>query len=141
MCAEVGLGHATADDADCFVPESEGGFAKMKAVIVTVLETAGLTASEKKTETVLVRTLSQVLPTSPPVVEATCQTYMHTMQLLYLGGLVYANVDIMPWRSNGGSDSRGHATIVSTRAVRYGGFPVHVKGAPAIKIEVMETLL
>ena len=44
----------------------------------------------------LLRTLNQVLPTSPLVVEATGQRYMQTMQFLYQGGIVVANADIMP---------------------------------------------
>ena len=50
-------------------------------VIVTVSEAAGPTVSEKKTETMLLRTLNQVLPTSPFVVEAAGQRYMQTMSL------------------------------------------------------------
>ena len=44
----------------------------------------------------LLRTLNQVLPASPLVVEAAGQRYMQAMQYLYLGGLIGANADIMP---------------------------------------------
>ena len=47
-----------ADDAGS-VSKSEEGLAKMMAVIVTVFEAAGLTVSEHKTETMLLRTLNQ----------------------------------------------------------------------------------
>ena len=52
--------------------------------------------SEKKTETMLLRALHQVLPTALLLVEAAGERYMHTMQFLYLGGLDDANADIMP---------------------------------------------
>ena len=48
------------------------------------------------TETMLLRTLNQVLPTSSLVVEAAGQRYMQTMQFVYLGELIDANADIMP---------------------------------------------
>ena len=72
------------------VSKSAEGLAKMMTVIVTVFEAAGLTVSEKKTETTLLPTPNQALRTSPLVVEAAGQRYMQTMQLLYLGGLVDA---------------------------------------------------
>ena len=70
------------------------GLAKTMTVIVTIFEAAGPTVSEKKTETMLLRTLHQLLPTSPLVVEAAGQRYKQTMQFLYLGGLIDANADI-----------------------------------------------
>ena len=78
-----------ADDAG-IVSKSAEGRAKMMTVIVTVFEAAGLTVSEKKTETMLLRTPNQATRTSPLVVGAAGQRYMQTMQLLYLGGLVVA---------------------------------------------------
>ena len=96
------------------VSKSAEGLAKMMPVIVTVFEAAGLTVFEKKTETMLLPTLNQVLPTSPLIVEAAGQRYMQMTQVLCLGGLIDANADIMPRRSNDGSDSRGHATTVSS---------------------------
>ena len=68
----------------------------MMTVIVTVFEAAGLTVSEKKTETMLLRTPNQEIRTSPLVVDAAGQRYMQTMQFLYLAGLVDASADIMP---------------------------------------------
>ena len=76
--------------------KSAEGLAKMMTVIVTVFEAAGLTVSEKKTETMLLRTPNQAIRTSPLVVEAAGQMYMQTMNFLYLGGLVDASTDIMP---------------------------------------------
>ena len=63
-----------ADDA-AIVPKSAEGLAKMMTVIVTVFEAAGLTVSEKKTETVLLRTTDQASCTPPLVIEAAGQRY------------------------------------------------------------------
>ena len=52
--------------------------AKMMAVIVTVFEPAGLTVSEKKTETMLLRTPDQASCTSPLVIEAVGQRNRQT---------------------------------------------------------------
>ena len=84
-----------ADDAG-IVSKSAEGLAKMMTVIVTVFDAAGLTVSEKKTETMLLRTPNQALRTSPLVIEAAGQRYRQTMQFLYLGGLVNASADIIP---------------------------------------------
>ena len=84
-----------ADDAG-IVSESAGGLAKIVTVIVTVFEAAGLTLSEKKTETMLLRRANQAFRTSPLVVEAAGKRCVQTMQFLYLGGLVDAKDDIMP---------------------------------------------
>ena len=63
-----------ADDAGT-VSKSSEGLAKMMTVIVTVLEAAGLTVSEKKTETMLPRTPDQAPCASPLVIEAAGQRY------------------------------------------------------------------
>ena len=76
--------------------KSAEGLAKMMTVIVAVFEAAGLTVSEKKTETMLLRTPKRAIRTSPLVVEAAGQRYMQTMQFVYLGGLVDASADITP---------------------------------------------
>ena len=68
----------------------------MMTVIVTVLEAAGLTVSETKTETILLRTRDQPLCTSPFVIEAAGERYIKKTQFLYLGGLIDASADIMP---------------------------------------------
>ena len=83
----------TPDDVG-IVCKSAEGLAKMMTVIVTVFEAAGLTASEKKTETMLLRAPDQAPCTSPLVIEAAGQRYRQTT--LYLGGLIDASADIMP---------------------------------------------
>ena len=72
-----------ADDAG-IVSKSVEGVAKMMTVIVTVFEAAGLTVSEKKTETKLRPTPDQAPCTSPLVIEAAGQRYRQTTQRLYL---------------------------------------------------------
>ena len=58
----------------------------MMAVIVAVFQAAGLTVSDKKTKTMLLRNPDQISRTSPLVIEATGHKYRQTIQLLYLGG-------------------------------------------------------
>ena len=82
------------DDAG-IVSNSAEGLGTM-TVIVTVFEAVGLTVSETKTETMLLRTPNQAIRTSPLVVEAAGERYMQTMEFLHLGGLVDASADIMP---------------------------------------------
>ena len=83
-----------ADEAG-MASKSVEGLAKMMTVIVTVFEVAGLTISEKKTETMLLRTPNQAPRTSPLVIEAAGQRYRQTIQFLYLGGLVVASADML----------------------------------------------
>ena len=101
------MGMLYADEAG-FV--SKEGLARMMIVIVTVFEAVGLTVSDRKTETMLLRTPDQEPCISPLVIEAAGLRYRQTTQLLYLGGLVDASADIMP----DGSDSHGHATVDSS---------------------------
>ena len=60
------------DDAE-IVSKSTEGLAKMMTVIVKVFEEAGLTVSEQKTETMILRTPDQAPCTSPLVIEAAGQ--------------------------------------------------------------------
>ena len=115
----------------CVVSKSAEGLAKMMTVIVTVFEAAGLAVSEKKTEAMLLRTQNQAPQTSPLVIEAAGQKYRQTMQFLYLGGLVVASADLMPEIKRRIRLAIGMLQSVQTGAVRYGGCPVHSKGAHA----------
>ena len=101
-----------ADDGG-IVSESAESFAKTMTVVVTVFEAAGLTTSEKKTETMLLLTPDQASRTSPLVIEAAGQGYRQATQFLCLGGLVNASADIMP-EIKDGSDSHGHDTTGSS---------------------------
>ena len=103
------------------VPKLAEDLAKMMTAIVPVLKAAGLTVSENITEALLLRTLNQVLPTSPLVVEEAGQTYMQTTQFLYPGGLIDENADIMREIK-----LQIRQRSFQARVVRYGGCPVHV---------------
>ena len=76
--------------------KSAEGLAKMMTVIVTVFKEADLTVSEKKTETMLLRTTDQAPRTSPLAIEAAGQRYRQATHFSYLGDLVNASADIMP---------------------------------------------
>ena len=66
-----------ADDAG-IVFKSMEGLAKVMTVIVTVFEEAGLTVSEEKTETTLLRTPDKAPRTPSLVIEAAGQRYRQT---------------------------------------------------------------
>ena len=66
----------------------------MMTVIVTVFEDAGLTVSEKRIETMLLRTLDQTTHTPPLVIETADQRYKQTAQLLHLGSIIHENADL-----------------------------------------------
>ena len=81
-----------ADDADV-VSRSQEGLRRMMTIIVEVLGAFGLTVSEKKTDTLLMRTPEKQpkkggSPPLPLVIEAAGQKYAQTAQFRYLGGLV-----------------------------------------------------
>ena len=82
-----------ANDAGIVSKPAEG-LAKTMIVIVTVFEAAGLTVSEKKTETMLLRTPDQTTLAPPLVIEAAGQRYKQTTQFLYLGGIIHENADL-----------------------------------------------
>ena len=82
-----------ADDAGIESKSAEG-LAKMMTVTVTVFKAVDFIVYENNAETMLLPTPNQVLPISPLVVKAAGQRYMKTMQILYLGGLTNANVDL-----------------------------------------------
>ena len=64
------------------------------AVIATVFKAAGLAVSEKKTETMLLRTSDQIALAPPLVIEAAGQRYKQTAQFLYLSGIIHGNADL-----------------------------------------------
>ena len=84
-----------ADDA-AVVSRSADGLARMMTVIVRVFGAFGLTVSEKKTETLLMRAPGKPpkkgeTPTPPPLplaIAAAGQKYAQTTKFRYLGGLV-----------------------------------------------------
>ena len=81
-----------ADDAGV-VSRSQEGLTRMTTTIVEVFGESGLTVSEKKTETLLMRAPRKQPkkggpPPPPLVIEAAGQKYAQTAQFRYLGGLV-----------------------------------------------------
>ena len=82
-----------ANDASVESRSQEGLTGMMTIIIVEVFGAFGLTVSEKKTETLLVRAPEKQAkkggsPPPPLVIEAAGQKYAQTAQFRYLGGLV-----------------------------------------------------
>ena len=84
-----------ADDAGV-VSKSAEGLARMMTIVVEVFGEFGLTVSEKKTETLLLRVKEEQPATSPPplIIEAAGQRYAQTAEFRYLGGLVNEHGDL-----------------------------------------------
>ena len=79
-----------ADDAGV-VSKSADGLARTMTIIVEVLREFGLTVSERKTETLLMRVKEKqppLLPPPPLIIEAAGQRCAQTTEFRYLGGLV-----------------------------------------------------
>ena len=77
------------------VSKSAEELGKLMTVIAPVFEAAGLTVSEKKTETMLLRTPNQTTLAPPLAIEETGQRYKQTAQLLSLGGNIHENADLL----------------------------------------------
>ena len=82
-----------ADDAG-IVSTSAKGLPNMMTDIVTVFEAAGLTVSEKKTETMFLKTPDQPTLAPPLVIEAAGQRCKLTARFLYLGGFIHEHADL-----------------------------------------------
>ena len=72
------------DDGAGIVSKPAERLAKMMTVIVTVFKESGLTVSEKKTETTLLRTPDQTTLAPWLVIEAAGLKYKQTAHLLFL---------------------------------------------------------
>ena len=101
------------------VSKSAEGLAKMLTVIVTVFEAASLTVSEKKTDTMLLRTPDQTPYTSPLVIDAAGQRYRQTTHFFYLSGLRY-----FARNRTAGPTRMGMLQSIQAGGVRYDGCPV-----------------
>ena len=85
-----------ADDVGV-VSKSADGLARMITPIVDVFREFGLTVSEKKTETLLMRVKddqSPPRPLPPLVIQAAGQRYAQTTEFRHLGGLVNEHGDL-----------------------------------------------
>ena len=96
--------------------------------------------SEKKTETMLLRTPDQAPRTSPLVGEAVTLSHRQTTQFLWLGGLVDVSADIMP-------ETTRRVRLAWACYSRFKRELYDMEAAPftlkvrMLKAEVMETLL
>ena len=130
-------GMSYADDAGIVSNSAES--LAMMTVIVAVVDASGRTVFENKTKTMLLRTLSQVFPTSPLVVEAAGRRYMQTMQFLYLGGLIDANA-IRPEIKRRFRLARAYYDCFKRELYDMGNAPFMLM-VRLLKTEVTETLL
>ena len=132
-------GMSYADDARIVAKTAEG-LAEMIAVIVTVFEAAGLTVSEKKTETMFLQTPDQTTLAPPLVIEAAGQRYKQTTQFLHLGGIIHENADLS-------LEIDPRIRLMRARLKRFGPELYDKTTAPLslkvrmLKAEVVETLL
>ena len=117
------LGMLWAADAG-IVSKSAEGLAKIVTVIAAVFEEAVLTVSEKKTETMLLRTPDQAPRTSPLVIEAAGQRNRQETRFLYVGGLQRKRRHYARDQTTGPT-RMGMLQTVQAGAVRYGGRAVH----------------
>ena len=136
-----------ADDAG-IVSRSPAGLARMMTVIVEVFGAFGLTVSEKKTETILMRTPEKAqqpgeTPTPPlPALEiaAAGQKYHQVHQFVYLGGLIPEDADITPDINRRTKLAWGCFRKFSTELFDRPNAPWRLK-ARLLKAEAMEALL
>eukprot|EP00752_Nemacystus_decipiens_P018362 g16473.t1 len=85
-----------ADDAGV-VSKSAEGLGRMMTIIVEVFREFGLTVSERKTLTLVMRVKEKQPPPLPPpplIIEAAGQRYVQTTEFRYLGGLVNEHGDL-----------------------------------------------
>ena len=84
-------------DNEGIVSRSAEELAKMTTVIVTVFEAAGLMVpgKKKRREAMMLQTRDLPPRALPFVIEAAGQRYQQTIQLLYLGGVIHEDADLM----------------------------------------------
>ena len=136
-----------ADDAG-IVSRSPAGLARMMTVIVEEFGAFGLTASEKKTETLLMRAPEKTqqpgeTPTPPlPALEITAagQKCHQVHQFVYLGGLITEDADITRDINRRTKIAWGYFRKFSTELFDKPSAPLRLK-ARLLKVEVMEALL
>ena len=124
------------------------GLAKMMTVIVEVFGAYGLTVSEKKTETLLMRapekarqpgeTPTPLLPTLE--IAAAGQKYHQVHQFVYLGGLITKDADITRDINRRTKIAWGRFRKFSTELFDRPSAPLRLKGR-LLKAEAMEALL
>ena len=136
-----------ADDAG-ILSRSPAGLARMITVIVEVFGAFGLTVSEKKTETLLMRAPEKAqqpgeTPTpSLPALEiaAASQTYHQAHQFVHLGGLITEDADITRDINHRAKIAWGCFRKFSTELFDRPSAPLKLK-TRLLKAEAMEALL
>ena len=136
-----------ANDAG-IVSRSPAGLARVMTVIVEVFGAFGLTVSEKKTETLLMRAPEKAqqpgeTPTPPlPALEiaAAGQKYHQVHQFVYLGGLITEDADITQDINRRTKIAWGCSRKFSTELFDRPSAPLRLK-ARLLKAEAMEALL
>ena len=136
-----------ADDAG-IVSGSPAGLARMMTIIVEVFGAFGLTVSEEKTETLLMRAPEKAqqpgeAPTPPlPALEIAVagQKYHQAHQFVYLGGLINEDADITRDINRRTKIAWGCFRKFSTKLFYRPSAPLRLK-ARLLKAEAMEALL
>lgn len=132
-----------ADDAGV-VSKPADGLARMMTIVVEVFREFGLTVSERKTETLVMRVKEKPSPPPPPppplLIEAAGHRYAQTTEFRYLGGLVNEHGDLtreINYRSKAAwACIRRYATELFDRP----GAPFRLK-ARLLQAEAVEALL
>ena len=109
------------------VSMSAKDIAKMMAIIVNVFESAGLTMSEKKTKTMLLRAPDQALRTCRSSSKQQARD-IDRQRSSFIWAVLSTQSPTFSQILNGGSDLPGDA---ANGAVRYRGCSVHDEGAHA----------
>ena len=126
-----------ADDTG-IVSKSAEGLAKIWTVMI--FQAAGLTVSENRTETTLLRTPDQIILAPPLVFEAAGQIYKQAAQVLYPSGILHENADLS-------LEIDGRIRLMRAYLKRFGPELYDRTTAPPsrkvrmMKAEVIETLL
>ena len=136
-----------ADNAG-IVSRSPAGLARMMMVIVEVFGAFGLTVSEKKTETLLMRASEKAkqqgeAPASPLralEIAAAGQKYHQVHQFVYLGGLITEDADITRDNNRRTKTAWGCFSKFSTELLDRPSAPLRLK-ARLLKADAMEALL
>ena len=136
-----------ANDAG-IVSRSPAGLARMMTVIVEVFGAFGLTVSEKKTETLLMRAPEKAqqpgetpTPSLPALkIAAAGQKYHQVHQFVYLGGLITEDVDITRDINRRTKIAWGCFRKFSPKLFDRPSAPLRLK-ARLLKAEAMEALL
>eukprot|EP00752_Nemacystus_decipiens_P005558 g5029.t1 len=131
-----------ADDAGV-VSKSAEGLGRMMTIIVEVFREFGLTVSERKTLTLVMRVKEKQPPPLPPpplIIEAAGQRYAQTTEFRYLGGLVNEHGDLTREINHRSKVAWACFKRYKTELFDRPGAPFGLK-ARLLKAEAMEALL